>query len=76
MLLHGGLHDQMVLGCQHLGIDEIVGQGRRLALEPPEQTIGEVGHLLFAACAVGHQHVAGVAKAEYRLDPGRDIIGE
>ena len=76
VLLDGGLHDQVVGGAQVLGVNEAIGQGSLGAVQAAEQAIGVVGHLLLAALAVGHQHVAGILKAEDGLEPRRDVVGE
>ena len=53
MLLHGGLHHQMFVGGQLLGIDEGVGQRRVVALQFAEQAVRVIRHVFFFARAVG-----------------------
>ena len=76
VFLHRRLHHHMVAGRQPLGIDEGVGQPRILPLQPAVEAQRVIGHRLFLAAAIGHQHGAGVFEAEYRLQPGRHIIGQ
>ena len=63
----------MVRRAERLGIDEVVGQLRRVAFEAPEQQAGVVVHRLRPARAVRHQHVARVGIAEHGLDAGGDV---
>ena len=76
MALHRRLHHDVVLGRQGLRVDEIIRQRRVLAAQMAEQAIGVIRDLLLAAGSVGHQHVARVAEAEHRLQPGGNIVGQ
>ena len=66
----------MVLGRQGLRIDEVIRQRRGFAFQPAEHAIGVIRDLLLAPAAVRHQHVARIAKAEHRLEAGRNIVGK
>ena len=74
--LDGRLHDDVVLGRQGLRVDEVIGQRCGFAPEPAEGAVGVIGDLFLAATAIRHQHVAGVAEAEHRLETGGDVVGE
>ena len=76
MFLRLGLHPHMVERGQGLGVGEMLrqgGVGTEFLAEPGHRV---VDHLLLGARAVGHQHLAGVAHREHRLDARRDVAGE
>ena len=76
IFLHQSLHDDVINGVESLGVDEIIGQRRVLALEAPEQAIGVIADLLFLAFALGKADVAGIGEGVDRLETGGNVIGE
>ena len=64
----------MILGFEHLGVDEIVGQLGIAELVAPHLH-GVILDLFLGAGAVFLQHLAGVGIGEDRLDARRDVAG-
>ena len=76
MLLHGGLHHQVISRRQRFNVHEIIRQGRVFAEQPPIESPGIVRNFLRLPRTVGHQHIARIAVGKNRFNARGDVVGK